>query len=112
MNALISYHLFLMLSLARSWKYVSEKQDHIPVSSSMAPRLYVICIVLMLVLCQASVVHNRSVKCDNPVNCLADPCRGATCKNYPTAICRANYCGGCNKDFYVGCKRVDCGNDT
>jgi hypothetical protein len=21
----------------------------------------------------------------------------------------ANYCGGCNAEFYVGCKKVDCG---
>ena len=24
----------------------------------------------------------------------------------------SNYCGGCNGDFYVGCKKVNCGNEA
>ncbi|CAF1216535.1 unnamed protein product [Adineta ricciae] len=93
----------------------------------MARRFYVFSVI---VLCQASrkiqlkekkkklkskgilsgvFVLSRTTTCANPVNCLIDPCQGATRRNYTNAVCRANYCGGCNRNFYVGCKKVDCG---
>ena len=34
------------------------------------------------------------------VTCLVDPCSQASCPNYPTACCRANYCGSCSAEFY------------
>ncbi|XP_078658591.1 uncharacterized protein LOC144903978 [Branchiostoma floridae x Branchiostoma belcheri] len=34
------------------------------------------------------------------VNCLTDPCVLATCPPYPSATCKADYCGGCNAFFY------------
>ncbi|EGD74692.1 hypothetical protein PTSG_12390 [Salpingoeca rosetta] len=34
--------------------------------------------------------------------CLRDPCEDATCPGDPTATCRANTCGGCRAEFYVG----------
>jgi len=34
-----------------------------------------------------------------PVACLIDPCTTATCSD-PTAVCEANYCGGCNAEFF------------
>ncbi|CAF1151624.1 unnamed protein product [Adineta ricciae] len=75
----------------------------------MARQFYVFSVILLLVLCEASIVLSRTTACANPVNCLINPCQGATCKNYPNAVCRANYCGGCNRTFYVGCKKVECG---
>ena len=45
--------------------------------------------------------EEKKPKCDKEiVNCLVDPCSVATCPNYPQANCRANYCGGCNAEFY------------
>eukprot|EP01084_Bolivina_argentea_P093880 168790_1 len=35
------------------------------------------------------------------VHCDAPPCLISTCNNYPQAICRDNYCGGCNADYYM-----------
>ena len=32
-----------------------------------------------------------------PVNCLVDPCQVTDC---PQGTCEANYCGGCNAEFY------------
>ncbi|CAF0755494.1 unnamed protein product [Adineta steineri] len=64
----------------------------------------------MLFISQISVIQAKKPTCDNQVNCLVDPCKFATCKKYPTAVCRSNYCGGCFADFYVRCKKVDCGN--
>ena len=40
--------------------------------------------------------------CTKPVNCLIDPCRYSTCRAYPSAVCRSDYCGGCNARFYQG----------
>ncbi|XP_074662296.1 uncharacterized protein LOC141914868 [Tubulanus polymorphus] len=40
------------------------------------------------------------------VKCFADPCEGKTCPNFPDAQCVANYCGGCNYEFYLGQKDV------
>ncbi|KAH3859209.1 hypothetical protein DPMN_101925 [Dreissena polymorpha] len=34
------------------------------------------------------------------VNCFMDPCSGAICYNPPNLTCRANYCGGCNREWY------------
>jgi Tissue inhibitor of metalloproteinase len=34
-----------------------------------------------------------------PLFCFVDPCTTATCGD-PTAVCEANYCGGCNAEFY------------
>ncbi|KAH3888125.1 hypothetical protein DPMN_012152 [Dreissena polymorpha] len=43
------------------------------------------------------------VGCPNgepPVNCLVSPCMGYVCRYPPNLICRDNYCGGCNRDWY------------
>ena len=42
------------------------------------------------------------------VNCFVNPCRFATCPNHPTATCRANYCGGCNAEWFIGPLQVNC----
>ena len=36
--------------------------------------------------------------CEQQVNCVADPCRGETCKNdkFINATCVPDYCFGCN----------------
>ena len=34
------------------------------------------------------------------VNCFVDPCLLATCPAHPTAVCVANFCGGCNAEFF------------
>ena len=34
------------------------------------------------------------------------PLLGAVCKNHPKAECRANYCGGCNADFFLGLDKL------
>lgn len=33
--------------------------------------------------------------------CLMDPCQKAQCSN-PSAVCHADYCGGCNANWYLG----------
>lgn len=33
------------------------------------------------------------------VRCLRDPCEGTTCPAFPNAVCRSNYCGGCNFNY-------------
>ncbi|MFT5431550.1 MAG: hypothetical protein ACI9OJ_002247 [Myxococcota bacterium] len=48
-----------------------------------------------------------------PVNCFADPCMFADC---PSGECVANYCGGCNAEFYdqygqAVCTPCGAGND-
>ncbi|CAF0844763.1 unnamed protein product [Rotaria sordida] len=42
------------------------------------------------------------------VNCFVDPCGFAKCGKNPKAVCRANYCGGCNAWFYENNQRVQC----
>lgn len=37
--------------------------------------------------------------CENPVNCLVDPCMKAECPAVPDAVCESNYCGDCNALF-------------
>ena len=44
--------------------------------------------------------------CTRPVNCLVDPCRYSSCRAYPSAVCRSDYCGGCNARFYLGKREV------
>jgi hypothetical protein len=41
--------------------------------------------------------------------CLIPPCVNAKCPAYPDAKCVDNHCGGCNADFYIGGKKVKCG---
>lgn len=45
--------------------------------------------------------NSRPTQCSNIVNCLINPCTVTTCPAYPNAECRANYCGGCNAEFYT-----------
>lgn len=43
------------------------------------------------------------------VQCLVDPCDDASCEAYPDAECKANYCGGCNAEFFdVNREKVNC----
>ena len=37
-----------------------------------------------------------------------DPCDNATCPGYPDAQCIADYCGGCNANFYQLGQLVEC----
>lgn len=46
------------------------------------------------------------------VQCLVDPCQFATCDAYPKAECVANYCGGCNADFFMDGELMDCTEST
>ncbi len=40
---------------------------------------------------------------DKPfVSCFVDPCKFATCPAHPVAVCKADYCGGCNARFFIG----------
>ena len=45
--------------------------------------------------------------CHNPcpphkplAKCIVDPCKVIKCHSHPDAICKANYCGGCNAIFF------------
>eukprot|EP00210_Caulerpa_lentillifera_P002684 g2564.t1 len=71
--------------------------------------------------CEAEFVYrNRVVDCDDYppspvcpyglplVQCFADPCQVTKCEAYPYAECRSNYCGGCNAEFFVNGRKVDC----
>ncbi|CAF0775715.1 unnamed protein product [Adineta steineri] len=46
--------------------------------------------------------------CLNQVNCFVNPCQVSRCAAHPTAVCSANYCGGCNAHWHVDGQRVDC----
>ncbi|XP_033108270.1 zonadhesin-like [Anneissia japonica] len=59
--------------------------------------------------------NNRQVTCaDCPPSkpkhwCFFNPCEGATCSNYPDALCRPNSCGGCHAEFYnINNQIVEC----
>ncbi|CAF1224435.1 unnamed protein product [Rotaria sordida] len=46
---------------------------------------------------------NKSSSCppgQSEVQCLVDPCQGATCPACPNAKCVSNYCGGCHALWY------------
>uniref|UniRef100_A0A7S4M6N3 Uncharacterized protein n=1 Tax=Vannella robusta TaxID=1487602 RepID=A0A7S4M6N3_9EUKA len=34
------------------------------------------------------------------VDCFQDPCTSYSCKDNPNWTCQANYCGGCNREWY------------
>ncbi|CAF0780371.1 unnamed protein product [Brachionus calyciflorus] len=43
--------------------------------------------------------------------CFADPCAMAAtkgCAAYPKAICKSNFCGGCNAEWFFNGTKVDC----
>lgn len=42
------------------------------------------------------------------VRCAGHPCEENKCPAFPDAKCVANYCRGCNADFFVNGKLVDC----
>ena len=51
----------------------------------------------------------------NPCRCDADiatcddnPCEKSSCKSYPEATCRVDFCGVCKARWYVNGKEVDC----
>ncbi|WP_411025420.1 BPTI/Kunitz domain-containing protein, partial [Salmonella sp. s55004] len=44
--------------------------------------------------------------------CSPSPCDDATCNAYPSAICEVNCCGGCNTEWYISGKQVDCDVDV
>lgn len=45
------------------------------------------------------------------VECFVDPCEVTDCPAYPNATCEADYCGGCNANFYQNGELVndECG---
>ena len=45
------------------------------------------------------------------LSCYIDPCADATCRKYPAATCRPNFCGGCNAEFFVNDIKLDCACD-
>lgn len=42
------------------------------------------------------------------VVCNGDPCDGASCPNYPDAVCIPDYCGHCQAVWYQGDRKVTC----
>ncbi|CAH1263557.1 Hypp2729 [Branchiostoma lanceolatum] len=62
-----------------------------------------VCLVGLAVCCTAPPPTEAPGTCpdgSSPVNCAVDPCTTATCAAHPSATCKANYCGGCNAEFY------------
>eukprot|EP00456_Euglypha_rotunda_P036393 TRINITY_DN2794_c0_g1_i4.p1 TRINITY_DN2794_c0_g1~~TRINITY_DN2794_c0_g1_i4.p1 ORF type:complete len:377 (+),score=21.31 TRINITY_DN2794_c0_g1_i4:137-1132(+) len=50
------------------------------------------------------------VRCNGRgVQCFVDPCTVQSCPAYPDATCQANYCTGCDTEWYWEGKKVDCG---
>lgn len=47
-------------------------------------------------------------------NCFVDPCQVSTCPNFPSATCRADYCGGCFARWYLYGQEVTnlCGSNV
>ncbi|OQV14517.1 hypothetical protein BV898_11239 [Hypsibius exemplaris] len=54
----------------------------------------------------ASDTGNAGCPPDSIVNCFVNPCRLAQCSRVPAAVCRANYCGGCSAQWFVGTRDV------
>ncbi|VDI62806.1 Hypothetical predicted protein [Mytilus galloprovincialis] len=52
--------------------------------------------------------NNKDTCLEKSVQCFIDPCLLSECPNFPTAVCRANYCGGCNSEFFQAGQVVDC----
>ncbi|XP_065662150.1 uncharacterized protein LOC101241534 isoform X5 [Hydra vulgaris] len=46
------------------------------------------------------------------VSCGLNPCKKLSCVDYPAAVCKPNYCGGCTAEFFVGETKVDCKNTS
>lgn len=64
-----------------------------------------------VVACQTPSIPPPSSPCPKGVpivNCFADPCQVNTCEAFPEATCVSNFCGGCNADFFVDGKKVNC----
>ncbi|KAL5013542.1 hypothetical protein ScPMuIL_007812 [Solemya velum] len=36
------------------------------------------------------------------VYCYFNPCQFSSCPGHPDAVCKPNYCGGCNTKYYEG----------
>ena len=41
-------------------------------------------------------------------SCGFKPCAKLFCVDYPEAVCKPNFCGGCNAEFYYKGERVEC----
>ena len=41
-------------------------------------------------------------------SCGFKPCAKLFCVDYPEAVCKPNFCGGCNAEFYLKGERVEC----
>merc|ERR1712110_441299 len=52
-------------------------------------------------------ISTTTTKCQQ-VYCFVDPCAFAKCEKHPEAVCKSNYCGGCNAWFYIRDERVSC----
>ena len=51
------------------------------------------------------------IECDHGtpiVACSFKPCAQLHCLDYPDAVCKPNFCGGCNAEFYIDGSKVQC----
>ena len=55
-----------------------------------------------------SLFEGECVDCDF-VACLVNPCEVIECPAFPNAECVPNFCTGCDADFFVNGRLVDCG---
>lgn len=53
--------------------------------------------------CECGVVSNGCCTqcCTECTQCFADPCKDYSCGGYPGYTCKANYCGGCNREWFT-----------
>ena len=85
----------------RHWCYAEYGVCGDQVESSERPGLY-----YSFDACQTQ--NLQQVPClGEEVNCFVDPCQFAECPAHPNAICKSNYCGGCNAVFHDGADVVD-----
>ena len=42
------------------------------------------------------------------VSCSYEPCAKLFCLDYPEAVCKPNFCGGCKADFFLKGEKIEC----
>jgi len=73
--------------------------------TNQPPECLVPCAFLGVIDCPNSCGIDRSgccpTCCTEPcAQCFVNPCDGFHCSGFPGYTCEANYCGGCNRDWY------------
>ena len=83
-----------------NYQICSSEREALPVDCSL-----VLCAPVDEEECLCGTVWDESGCCQSCcqeacASCLVDPCENYTCGDNPELTCQANYCGGCNREWY------------